>query len=269
MRAEEKLEALLEWFRRYRSALVAFSGGVDSAVVAAAAKRALGSRALAVTADSSTMPRRELELARKVAAEIGIRHRVIHEDELEDERFRMNPENRCYYCRSKLAEALRRIAEQEGYEVIADGANASDLGEHRPGLQALREHGIRSPLLELGMSKQEVREVAAHLGLSVSTKPPMACLASRIPYGEPITAEKLRKVELAEEFLFERGFRNVRVRLHSNGTLARIEVEQEELARVLELREELTQHLRSLGFRYVALDLLGYRPGSMDEVLEP
>ncbi len=268
MQAEQKLEALLEWFRSYSSALIAFSGGVDSAVVAAAAKMVLGGRALAVTADSSTMPRRELEHAKRVAAEIGIKHRIIKEDELEDERFCMNPENRCYYCRSKLALALRRIAEQEGYELIADGANASDLGEHRPGLKALREHGIRSPLLELNMHKQDVREVAAHLGLSVSTKPAMACLASRIPYGERITREKLRKVELAEDYLFERGFRNVRVRLHAGGTLARIEVEQEELGRVLELREELTQHLRSLGFRYITLDLLGYRAGSMDEVLE-
>ncbi len=266
MRAEERLEALLEWFRRYSSALVAFSGGVDSAVVAACAARALGGRALAVTADSSTMPRRELEHARRLAAEIGISHRVIREDELEDERFRANPENRCYYCRSKLASALRRIAEEEGYEVIVDGANAGDLGEHRPGLKALREHGIRSPLLELGMHKQEVREVARLLGLSVSDKPPMACLASRIPYGDPITREKLRAVELAEEFFFEHGFRNVRVRMH--GEVARIEVEEEDMPMAVSMRREIAQHLRSLGFRYVTLDLMGYRAGSMDEVLE-
>jgi uncharacterized protein len=265
MRAEEKLEKLEEWFHRYGSAVIAFSGGVDSSVVAAAAQRALGSKALAVTADSSTLSKRELSLAKRVAREIGIRHMIIKEDELEDERFSANPENRCYYCRSKLATALKEIAKREGYAVIADGAHLGDTREHRPGLQALKEHGIRSPLLELGYDKRDVREIATLLGLSVKNKPAMACLASRIPYGERITKEKLEIVEKAEAFFFERGFTTVRVRVH--GDIARVELLQEEIPLAVKLRDEIAAHLKALGFAYVTLDLEGYRAGSMDEVL--
>ncbi|NOZ58532.1 MAG: ATP-dependent sacrificial sulfur transferase LarE [Euryarchaeota archaeon] len=265
MHAEEKLARLEEWFSRHGSAVIAFSGGVDSSVVAAAAKRALGDRALAVTADSSTLSKRELSIARQVAREIGIRHRVIKEDELEDERFAANPENRCYYCRAKLAGALKEIAEREGYAVVVDGAHVGDTREHRPGLKALKEHGVRSPLLELGFDKQDVREIAALLGLSVKDKPAMACLASRIPYGERITREKLERVEKAESFFFERGFTTVRVRVH--GDIARVELLREEIPLAVQLREEIVAHLKALGFTYVTLDLEGYRSGSMDEVL--
>ncbi len=265
MNAREKLARLEEWFSEHGSAVVAFSGGVDSSVVAAAAWRALGERALAVTADSSTLSRRELAIARRVAGEIGMPHRVIREDELEDERFASNPENRCYYCRSKLAKALKKIAEREGYAVVVDGAHLGDTKEHRPGLKALKEHGIRSPLLELGYDKRDVREIAALLGLSVKDKPAMACLASRIPYGERITKAKLQRVERAEGFFFERGFSTVRVRVH--GELARVELPRDELPRAVQLREEIVAHLKALGFAYVTLDLEGYRPGSMDEVI--
>lgn len=265
MHSNEKLERLVGWFREHGSAVIAFSGGVDSSVVAAAARIALGDKALAVTAESSTLSKRELSLAKRVAHEIGIRHLVIREDELEDERFAANPENRCYYCRSRLALALKEIAKREGFAVIADGANVGDTREHRPGLKALKEHGIRSPLLELGFDKGDVREVAAQLKLSVKDKPAMACLASRIPYGERITREKLEKVEKGEAFFFERGFTNVRIRMHGN--LARVELPQEELALALELRSEIVAHLKALGFAYVTLDLEGYRSGSMDEVL--
>jgi len=265
MHAQEKLARLEEWFSKHGSAVVAFSGGVDSSVVAAAAWRALGERALAVTADSSTLAKRELSTAKRVAREIGIPHRVIKEDELEDERFAANPENRCYYCRSKLARALKEIAEREGYAVVVDGAHRGDTKEHRPGLKALKEHGIRSPLLELGYDKSDVREIAALLGLSVKDKPAMACLASRIPYGERITKEKLHKVERAESFFFERGFTTVRVRVH--GDIARVELLKDEIPRAVQLREEIVAHLKALGFTYITLDLEGYRPGSMDEVL--
>ncbi len=266
MLPEDKASLLLEWFRDKGKVIVAFSGGVDSSVVAAAARKALGGDALAITADSSTMPRRELEEATKLAREIGIAHEVIQEDELEDNRFVENPPERCYFCRSKLAEALKKIAEARGYSTIVDGAIASDLKEHRPGLKALKEHGIRSPLLELGFTKEDVREIAAYFNLRVKHKPPQACLASRIPYGEVITRDKLRAVERAEDFLLSLGFSQVRVRHHRE--IARVEVPEEEILRAAELGREISKKLEALGFRYVTLDLKGYRSGSMDEVLQ-
>jgi len=261
----EKAEMLLKWFSDKESVAIAFSGGVDSAVVAKAASVALGEKAIAVTARSSTLPESELEAARKVAGEIGIEHVVVDEDELRDPRFRENPPNRCYFCRSGLVKALRRIAEERGIKHILDGANADDPKGHRPGLQALREGGVRSPLLELGLGKSDVREIAAHFGLSVRDKPSMACLASRIPYGEPITKEKLVMVERAEDYLRGKGFRQLRVRSHSG--IARIEVEKEEIEKALKIKDEITRELKKLGFKYVTLDLEGYRSGSMDEVL--
>jgi uncharacterized protein len=261
----DKSEKLLKWFVDKESVAVALSGGVDSSLVAKAAHRVLGQNAIAVTAKSSTLPERELECAKKVAGEIGIEHIMIDEDELDDPRFVENPANRCYFCREGLVRAIKKLADERGIKHVLDGANADDPGEHRPGLQALREEGARSPLLELGFTKKEVREVARQFKLSVSDKPSMACLASRIPYGEPITKKKLTMVEKAEDYLKEKGFRQVRVRNH--GGIARIELEKAETPQAFALKDEISHELKKLGFNYVTLDLEGYRSGSMDEVL--
>jgi uncharacterized protein len=261
-----KAERLLDWFKDKESVAVAFSGGVDSAVVAAAARRVLGDKAVAVTARSSTISEKELECAKQVAGEIEIEHVIIDEDELDDPRFAANPENRCYYCRQGLVKAIRRLANGRGIKHVLDGANADDPGEHRPGLLALKEGGARSPLMELGLGKVDVREIAAGFGLSVSDKPSMACLASRIPYGESITKEKLVMVERAEDYLKTLGFKQLRVRNHAG--IARIEVEPGEFETALENRAGITKKLRELGFNYVTIDLEGYRSGSMDEVLK-
>lgn len=264
--AEEKASLLLDWFSQRNSAIVAFSGGVDSSVLAFAARETLGDGALAVTADSSTMPRRELEEARELAGSIGIAHQVIREDELEDENFASNPPERCYFCRSRLAAALKRIARGRGFEVVVDGAIASDLNEHRPGLKALKEQGIRSPLLELGFTKEDVRAIASYWDIKVKEKPPQACLASRVPYGEEITPTKLRAIEEAEDFFYHLGFTQVRVRMH--GRIARVEVPPREVEKAAKLRSEIVSRLEALGFGYISLDLKGYRSGSMDEVLD-
>jgi uncharacterized protein len=262
----EKAEKLLDWFRDKESVAVALSGGVDSSVVAKAAYDVLGRNAIAVTAQSSTLPVKELECAEEVAKEIGIKHVVIDEDELEDPRFVENPSNRCYFCREGLVKAVRKLANERNIQYILDGANADDPGEHRPGLKALEEGGARSPLMELGLSKEDVREIARHFGLSVTCKPSMACLASRIPYGEKITREKLAMVERAEDYLKELGFGQVRVRNHRG--MARIEVSQYEIEKAVTLKDSISSELKKIGFSYVTLDLQGYRSGSMDEVLK-
>jgi len=260
-----KAEILLDWFKDKVSVAVAFSGGVDSTVVAKAAFTVLGKNAIAVTARSSTISEKELDGAKRVAGEIGIEHVIIDEDEMDDPRFVKNPENRCYYCRQGLVKAIRRLSGGRGIKHVIDGANADDPGEHRPGLLALREGGALSPLMELGIGKSDVRTIAAVWGLSVSDKPSMACLASRIPYGELITKEKLVMVELAEDFLRNLGFDQLRVRNH--GGIARIEIESGEFDNVLKNRKKIAKKLKELGFDYVTLDLQGYRSGSMDEVL--
>jgi uncharacterized protein len=256
---------LVDWFRDKGGVLVAFSGGVDSAVVAKAALSALGDNAVAATADSATLAKEELQHAKKLAGEIGIEHVVFEEDEFDNPRFIENPPDRCYHCRSTLIAGLKEIAAQRKIEVIVDGANADDSKQHRPGMRAMRENGVRSPLLELGFGKNMVRSIARELGLSVAEKPAMACLASRIPYGEVITMEKLRKIEEAEAYLKELGFKQLRVRHHRG--IARIEVGEEEIPNVMENRRRIAEKLRRLGFSYVTLDLEGYRSGSMDEVL--
>jgi uncharacterized protein len=262
----KRADMLLDWFKDKDSVAIAFSGGVDSAVVAKAAFLVLGKRAIAVTARSSTLPASELEGATHVASEIGIEHVIIDEDELDDPRFVENPENRCYFCRGGLVAAIKKLASERGMRFVLDGANADDPGEHRPGLLALKEGGARSPLMELGLGKSDVRDIAADFGLSVSDKPSMACLASRIPYGERITKEKLTMVEEAEDYLKSLGFCQLRVRSHSG--FARIEVLSDELNKALKLRDNITKKLRRIGFKYVTLDLEGYRSGSMDEVLK-
>jgi len=268
--AVEKLAKLEEWFKAIRGpVVVAFSGGVDSSVVLAAAARALGpSRVYAVTADSPTYSRTELEWAKRVAGLLGVNHVIIGTNELDDENFASNPPIRCYYCKKELAQRLKEVAERVGAKVIVDGTNSEDLGGHRPGYLAFKEESVRSPLAELGFTKSDIRQVARLLGLPNWDKPSMACLASRIPYGQRITLERLKRIEAAEEAVRAlTGARQVRVRDH--GDIARIEVGRGERRLFFseEVMDEVARRLKQLGWRYVALDLEGYRSGSMDEVL--
>lgn len=261
----EVLAGLLHAMENREGILVAYSGGVDSAVVAKLAHTALGPRALAVTAAAESLPSWELDESRRVAAEIGVRHRIIRYSELDDPRYAANPVNRCYFCRTDLAVHLEPIAREEGLEVIASGVLASDLGDHRPGIRAMDEAGFWHPLAEFGLDKAAVRALAREVGLSIAEKPSMACLSSRIPYGQVITVEKLAQVEAAEKLLRDLGFRQVRVRHH--GEVARIEVPPEDIPRLVQgdVARAVAEGLRALGFVHVSVDLLGYRTGSMNE----
>lgn len=247
------------------SACVAFSGGVDSSVVLAAAARALGERrVLAFTAASETYLPSELALARELTRSLGVAHVVVETSEFGDEAFTSNPRDRCYVCKSHLLEEMTRVAEEHGCAALVDGANVDDLGDYRPGLRAAEERAVVHPLIAAGLGKAEVRRLARQLGLPTWDAPQQACLASRIPYGEPITSEKLRAIAAAEEILRELGFRQCRVRHH--GTIARVEVEEADIERAAgAAREEIARRLAGLGFTYVALDLRGFRSGSMNE----
>lgn len=258
-------ERLVDWFRDKEGAVIAFSGGVDSCVVAVAANEALGKRAVAVTSGSKTFPNTELAHAKKLAVEIGITHEIVTENELSNPLFVKNPKDRCYHCRKGLIGALKSVADGYNIACIVDGANADDVGEHRPGMRAMREAGVRSPLLELGITKEAVRKIAKEFSLSVHEKPTMACLASRIPYGERITGEKLLRIEKAENILRDFGISQMRARHHDS--TARIEVLQEDMPTVLEKKADIVERFKRLGFAYVTLDIQGYRSGSMDEVL--
>lgn len=246
------------------SMVVALSGGVDSAVVAALAWRALGTRALAVTAAAETLAKRELAQARQVAAEIGIPHRVVAHSELADAEFVANPPHRCYVCQGLRMDLLLAIARSEGYALVADGTNASDQGVDRPGLQAIRERGIFSPLLEHGLGKLEVRSLARWLGLSVWDRPANACLSSRVPHGQRVTLAKLGRVERAEEVLLKRHFRQVRVRL--DGETARVEVEAEEVGRLRQTWPQIMTELARVGLKAATFDPKGYRYGGAERV---
>lgn len=258
-------EKLAGWFSQNGpKAMVALSGGVDSAVVALAAKKALGENAVAVTADYKTLAEEELATARRVAQEIGIKHLVIEYDELENPDFVKNDEMRCYHCRTELGQHLADEAKKAGIQIIVDGTNIDDLSDYRPGIRALRENGVRSPMVELGIDKAEVRRIAKEHGLSVYDKPSNACLASRIPTGMEVTYEKLRKIESSEiivKSIF--GVRQVRVRDH--GEIARIEVGRDELARMFDPEKLglLDKKLKELGFRFVTVDASGYRSGKL------
>ncbi|MGI0020224.1 MAG: ATP-dependent sacrificial sulfur transferase LarE [Nitrososphaera sp.] len=257
-------EKLVAWFARGDSAMVALSGGVDSAVVALAAKRALGDKATAVTADYKTLAEEELATARKVAGEIGIHHVIIEYDELENPEFVKNDGTRCYHCRTELGQHLVAEAQKAGIKLIVDGTNVDDLSDYRPGIRALRENGVKSPMVELGITKAEIRAMAKEHGLSVYDKPSNACLASRIPAGMEVTYEKLRRIESAEiavKSIF--GVRQVRVRDH--GDVARVEVGSDELAMMFDADKLslLDSKLKEFGWKFVAIDAAGYRSGKL------
>ncbi|MCW4044069.1 MAG: ATP-dependent sacrificial sulfur transferase LarE [Candidatus Bathyarchaeota archaeon] len=250
--------------------VIAFSGGVDSATLAAVSRSILGDKAIAVTAESPTYTPEELEQAKRVAKEIGIKLRIVQTDELADENFTKNPENRCYYCKKALLLRLRRIANEEGFKAVFEGTNFSDLTGHRPGFKAVEEtERVYSPWVEARFTKEEIRAIANKMGLSVQNKPPLACLASRIPFYERITAEKLVRIGKAEHVIRKiTGAKQLRVRDHKG--LARIEVGRDErtLFSNMEVLDRIAGELKRLGFKYVTLDLEGYRAGSMLATLE-
>ncbi len=264
--AGERLEELATIIAPYGSALVAFSGGVDSSLALAICARALPrGRVLAVTSNNETYLPSELDLAREVADSLGVEHLIVNTRELDNPDYASNPANRCYFCKSTLYSDLGRLAGERGYACVVDGANADDEGDYRPGRKAAKELEVVSPLSIAGVGKAEVRELAKHLGLPSWDKPALACLSSRFPYGQEITAEKLAQVARAEEFLREQGFRQVRVRHH--GEIARLEVGPEEMERAYALREKIAYELKQVGFLYVTLDLSGYKPGSLNAAL--
>jgi pyridinium-3,5-biscarboxylic acid mononucleotide sulfurtransferase len=250
-------------------AVVAYSGGIDSTLVAAVAVRALGDRALAVTGVSPSLPPGELQRARRVATEIGVRHRTVRTREAENDAYLANGTDRCYHCKAELYDVLGRVAEEGGFPAVVSGANLDDLGDFRPGLRAAKEHGVRHPLVEAGFVKEDVREAAYELEIPTWDKPASACLSSRIRFGVRITVEELSKVGRAERLLHDLGFGQCRVRVHDD--LVRVEVEPAELARLAEpgLRERVTRELKDLGYRYVTLDLEGFRSGSMNPQENP
>jgi uncharacterized protein len=252
------------------SVAIGYSGGVDSTLLLRVAVDVLGSRALAMIGQSETYPAKEFEEAVALAAGMGARFVVVRTEETDQLKFSENPPDRCYYCKTELFGKLHGVAEREGIPWIADGTITDDLGDFRPGMKARNEQNVRSPLLEAELGKAEVREISRHLDLPTWDKPAFACLSSRFPYGAGITRENLTRVDAAETFLRERGFRFFRVRFHDTST-ARIEVGPPELARLVvePLRQEIVHHLKKLGFIYVTLDLQGYRTGSMNEVLTP
>ena len=263
-----KRDRLLELVRSYGSCAVAFSGGLDSTVLAKAAQLALGDRAVAVTGTSASLAAGELDQCRELARQIGIRHEVIQTEELSNPEYRKNTADRCYHCKTELFTRLEAIARQSDAAVVADGSNRDDHGEHRPGLRAAREQKVRSPLAECGFAKPEIRQLAAHWELPTWDKPATPCLSSRIAYGEPVTPERLAMIDQAERFLRGHGFQPLRVRYHK-GDMARIEVAPEMLARFLDerFRREVLQRLGAIGFKYVSLDLEGFRSGSLNTVL--
>jgi uncharacterized protein len=268
MSLAEKRDRLLGLMRSYGSCAVAFSGGVDSAVVAKAARLALGEKAVATTGVSASLAEGELEQARNLARLIGIRHEVLKTQEFDDPNYTANPANRCYFCKTELYDQMQPLAARLGLAVIVNGANLDDAGDWRPGMKAAGEHDVRSPLAECGFTKDDVRAMAAEWELPVWAKPASPCLSSRVAYGEEVTPERLMMIDRAEQLLRSLDLQEVRARYH-RGDLVRLEVPSEAIQRLAapEIRERLTVELKRIGFKYVTLDLEGFRSGSQNAVL--
>jgi len=264
---EEKLAQIQEIFSQMSKAIIAFSGGVDSALVSYIAHSTLGNKALSVTASSPSLLPEELEEAREQAIIMGINHEIIETQEMGNSNYTANPINRCYFCKSELHDRLKELAQQRGYAYIVDGVNLDDLQDYRPGIQAAKERGVRSPLAEVGMTKADVRQLSQQLGLPWWNKPASPCLSSRFPYGEEITLTKLQRVGRAEIYLRRLGYQNIRVR--SQEDVARIELPPEQIQEfiVKENMPALVKTFQSYGFMYVTLDLEGYRSGKLNQVL--
>ncbi len=262
---QTKVNRLYDCLRGYEKVIVAFSGGVDSTFLAEAAQNALGDNALAVTAISDSYPIREMKAAQDIAKQIGIRFETVHTEELELEGYASNPTNRCFFCKTELFDKLNPIAEKYNVGTIVYGAIPDDVGDHRPGMDAAKQMGIKAPLIDVDLTKTEIREISKAWELPTWDKPAFACLSSRFPYGMRITRELLRQVDAAEQFLYDLGIRQFRVRHH--GDLARIELEAAEIARLQqkEDRNKINAHFKTLGYAHVTIDLQGYRSGSLNE----